>query len=545
MSYCAIFSGARSIGCRLRFSTASYVEPNHLPRQEAPIVPNYINGQAVSSKSTSYLPVHDPATNEVVCYVPESTRAELEEAVWSSAEAFKAWRNFPVQKRQRIFFDLQAMIRERTEELAALVTAEQGKTLADARGDVFRGLEVVETACGVAQGGLMGESLSNLASAEMGVDAVSYREPLGVTAGICPFNFPAMIPLWMFPLSLACGNTMVLKPSERAPGAALALAAMATECGLPPGVLNLVHGSKGTVDYLCRRDGKHNAHIQAVSFVGGDVAGRHIFAAGSEAGKRVQANLGAKNHATVLPDADKASTVAAVVGAAFGAAGQRCMALSVCILVGQETQSWVHDLAQAARLLKVGCGSDPATDIGPLISPQALDRARTLIDAGVEAGATLVLDGRGVEVAPRYEAGNFLGPTVLSGAGPGNPAYDHEIFGPVLCVVGVATLDDAIALTNSSEKGNGAAIFTASGAAARKFQMEVACGNVGINVPIPVPLPMFSFSGTRGSIQGDLHFYGKEGIKFYTRGKVVTSAWPYKREEASLRASVTMPTQSR
>jgi len=535
--------GTGSVSRRLPFfSTTSGFQTEPSPRQEAPIVPNFINGRAVPSRSTTYLPVHDPATNEMLCYVPESTRAELDEAVWSSAEAFKSWRHVPVQRRQRIFFDLRAMIGERTEELAAVVTAECGKTLTDARGDVFRGLEVVEMACGVAQGGLMGESLGGLGSDGSGLDTVSHREPLGVTAGICPFNFPAMIPLWMFPLSLACGNTMVLKPSERAPGAALLLAEMATACGLPDGVLNVVNGARPAVEHLCAA----NAHVEALSFVGGDAAGRHIHSVGSATGKRVQANLGAKNHATVLPDADKRSAIRAIVGAAFGAAGQRCMALTVCVLVG-DAQEWLDDIVYEAKKLKVGCGSDAGTDVGPLISPQALVRATDLIAAGVAQGATLALDGRRVEVPSKYAAGNFLGPTVLAGEamGPGNPAYDEEVFGPVLCVVGVGTLDEALALTNACTKGNGAAIFTASGAAARKFQMEVACGNVGVNVPIPVPLPMFSFSGSRGSFQGDLHFYGKDAIRFYTRGKVVTTAWPYRQEEITLSASVAMPIHGR
>jgi len=340
----------------------------------------------------------------------------------------------------------------------------------------------------------------------------------------------------MFPLALVTGNTMVLKPSERDPGAALMLAELAHEAGVPPGCLNVIHGARDAVNFLCDAP-----EIRSLSFVGGDAAGRHIYARGTQAGKRVQANLGAKNHATVLPDADQDAALNALVGAAFGAAGQRCMALSVVILVG-EAQSWVPALVERAKKLKVGGGFEADTDVGPLISPEALARAEALIELGGRGGAVIELDGRGVKVEEKYRGGNFLGPTLLTNVHKGNPAYENELFAPVLSVLFAESLEEAIALTNANPYGNGAALFTKSGAAARKFQNEVDCGNVGINVPIPVPLPMFSFSGSRGSIQGDLHFYGKEGVQFFTKNKVVTSSWQYGREVTSLRGAASMPT---
>jgi len=499
---------------------------------DVPTVCNFINGEEVPSASSSLIPVHNPATNEVVCNVPNSTQAELEAATAAAQEAFETWRYTPVPRRQRVMFEFQRMIRERTDELAESITLEQGKTLADARGDVFRGLEVVETTCNIAPS-LMGETMGNLAS---GLDSYSYKEPLGVCAGVCPFNFPAMIPLWMFPMAITCGNTYVLKPSERDPGAAMMLVRMAHEAGLPPGVLNVVHGAHDTVNYLCDAP-----DIKALSFVGGDNAGKHIFERGTKHGKRVQSNLGAKNHATIMPDADKEATLNALVGAAFGAAGQRCMALSVAVFVG-EASEWIPDIVEKVKQLKVGGGAEADTDVGPLISPAALARAEALIEDGIKSGATCLLDGRGVQVDPKYQSGNFLGPTVLADIEQGNPAYENEIFAPVLCCVSVDTLEEAIAFTNSNMYGNGTAIFTANGAAARKFQNEIDVGQVGINVPIPVPLPMFSFTGSRGSIQGDIHFYGKQGVQFFTKAKTITSNWQYEPAKSTLRGSVTMPT---
>jgi len=481
-----------------------------------PTVKNLINGRFVESSATTWYEVRNPATQELVCKVPQSTQQEMEAATTSAANAFKTWKEVPVQQRQRIMLNYQKLIRENTEKLARSITVEQGKTLADARGDVFRGLEVVEQTCNVAPL-MMGETLENLAN---GLDTYSFRQPLGVSAGICPFNFPAMIPLWMFPLATVCGNTFVLKPSERDPGAAMILAELAMQAGLPDGVLNVVHGGVDAVNFICDAP-----QIRTISFVGGNVAGEHIFSRGTKNGKRVQSNMAAKNHATIMPDADKEATLNALVGAAFGAAGQRCMALSVAVLVG-EAKNWIPDLVAKAKKLKVNAGHEEHADLGPLISPRALERATNIIASGVSHGAKLELDGRGI-VVPGYERGSFLGPTILSNISCSNPAYTEEIFGPVLSIITVDTIDEAIALINANPFGNGCAIFTQSGAIARKFQHEIDVGQVGINVPIPVPLPMFSFTGSRASIRGDIHFYGKQGVMFFTQIKTITSNWQY------------------
>jgi len=375
-----------------------------------------------------------------------------------------------------------------------------------------------------------GDSLQNLSS---GLDTVSYRVPLGVCAGIAPFNFPAMIALWIFPLAIATGNTYVLKPTEKAPSAALLLTKYLHDLGLPPGVVNVVNGSKDTVNGIIK-----HPDIKAISFVGSNIAGEHIHDVGSKHGKRVQANLGAKNHATVLlNDADRSSTIKALVGAAFGAAGQRCMALSVVVLVGdlEDGKSWAQEICEEASRLKVGNGFDESTDVGPLISIDATERAESIIQQSIDEGATCMLDGRGV-VVDGYEKGNFLGPTVINLSheqytNPNeditNPAYTEEIFAPVLTVLTVPTLDDAITISNKNPYGNGTSIFTTSGGAARKYQYEIEAGQVGINVPIPVPLPFFSFTGNEASIRGDINFYGKSGVQFFTQLKTVTSNWQY------------------
>ena len=496
-----------------------------------PRVKNLIDGHLRESKTDKWYPVHDPATNEVVGLTPESTPAELRQASDSCAVAFRSWREVPVQTRARVNLKLQALIREHanTEALAVAITREQGKTLADARGDVFRGLEVVEHAC--AMGTLMmGETLENLSAS---VDSYSIRQPLGVVGCITPFNFPAMIPLWMFPMATGAGNAVLLKPSERDPGAAMMLAQLALEAGLPPGVLNVVHGARDAVNFLC-----DDPHVKAISFVGSNATGHHIHERASRNGKRVQANLGAKNHGVVLPDADKESVLNTLVGAAFGAAGQRCMALSVAVFVG-ESRKWVPELAELAGKLRVGPGNAAATDIGPMISVQALQRARDVIGKSVAQGARVVLDGRAPVAPSGCERGNFLGATILDNCGPGVAAYDDEVFGPVLACVAVDTLEEAIALINACPYGNGTAIFTQNGAAARKFVHEIDVGQVGVNVPIPVPLPMFSFTGSRGSIRGDpSHFYGKAGVAFYTQLKTVTTNWRYKQESVGLSTSM-------
>ena len=478
-------------------------------------VPLLIDGQFVTSTSSESRDVINPATQEVLARVPFATAEEVQRAVASAKTAFASWRKTPIGARARIFLRYQQLIREHMTELAALLTAEQGKTLADAEGDVFRGLEVVEHAAGI--GNLqLGELANNVAN---GVDTYTLLQPLGVCAGITPFNFPAMIPLWMFPMAIACGNTFVLKPSEQDPLVTMRLAELALEAGVPPGVLNVVHGGPAVVDALC-----DHPDIKALSFVGSTRVGTHVYRRASEAGKRVQCMMGAKNHAVVMPDAPREQTLANLVGAAFGAAGQRCMAVSVVVLVG-EANSWVPDLVAKARSLKVGAGHETGTDVGPLISCQALDRVSGLIERGVSEGATLELDGRNVQV-DRYERGNFVGPTLFTGVTPEMTLYREELFGPVLCVMQAATLDEAIALINANPNGNGVALFTRSGAAARRFQEDIDVGQVGINVPIPVPVPLFSFSGSRASKLGDLGPYGKQAVLFYTQTKTITTRWP-------------------
>jgi malonate-semialdehyde dehydrogenase (acetylating)/methylmalonate-semialdehyde dehydrogenase len=409
---------------------------------------------------------------------------------------------------------LQALVREHMSRIAVTLSAEQGKTLADAEGDVFRGLEVVEHACSI--GSLqLGEFAENVAG---GVDTYTIRQPIGVCAGITPFNFPAMIPLWMFPMAIVCGNTFVLKPSEQDPLTPMLLAELALQAGVPPGVLNVVHGGKRAVDALCT-----HPDIAAVSFVGSTAVGTHVYRLGTQHGKRVQSMMGAKNHAVVLPDAHKEHTLNALVGSTFGAAGQRCMATSVTVLVG-EARAWIPDIVAKARLLKVNAGSEKGADLGPVISKSAKERILALIEAGVREGATLELDGRGIKVNG-YESGNFIGPTVFANVKPQMTIYTTEIFGPVMVIVEVATLDEAIALVNANPFGNGTGLFTQSGAAARKFQHEIDVGQVGINVPIPVPVPYFSFTGSRGSKLGDLGPYGKQVVQFYTQTKTVTTRW--------------------
>lgn len=497
-----------------------------------PRIKNFVNGKFVESKATSWIPLNDPATGKLRSMVPQSTQSELEEATASCATAFRTWREVPVQQRARVFIKYSEMLRANIDTIARVITAEQGKTLADARGDVIRGLEVVEH-CISAPTLMMGETMGNLSAH---LDTYSYRQPLGVTAGICPFNFPSMIANWMFPLANVCGNTMLMKPTEKAPTAALMMAEMATAAGLPPGVTNVVNGSVDAVNFICDAP-----TIKAISFVGSNVAGEHIFDRGTRHGKRVQANLGAKNHGVVMPDADKDATLNALVGAAFGAAGQRCMALSVVVLVG-DARGWVEELAARAAKLRCGPGHLDSTDIGPMINPEARQRAVELIGRGVAAGGRLLLDGRKPAVPAGFEGGNYLGATLIADAGPGNPSYDEEIFGPVLVTVGVETMDDAIALVNANPYGNGCAIFTASGAAARKFQHEIDVGQVGINVPIPVPLPFFSFTGSRASIRGDANFYGKAGVAFYTQIKTITSSWNTKSIPTCASKSMVMPT---
>lgn len=487
----------------------------HRPLRAAiPTTRMWIGGQFKESKATEFIPVLNPATQEVVTKVPICTHAEMEEATQASADAFKTWSEISASNRMRMLVKYAETIRSNQTEIARHITREQGKVLADAEGDVFRGLEVVEHTLSFPSL-LQGETMENVSKH---MDIVSYRQPLGVCAGIAPFNFPAMIPLWMYPVALACGNTYLLKPSEKDPGAPMMLAELMKEAGFPDGIMNIIHGSKKSVDFIC-----DHPKIKAISFVGGPTAGEYIHARGSANGKRVQANLGAKNHGVVLPDAHKQHVVDSIVGAAFGAAGQRCMALSVVVLVGS-TQEWLPDIVVKAQSLKAGEGFQKGVDLGPMITKEAKQRCEELIGSAEAQGATVALDGRGL-VVPGFEEGNFVGPTVISGVTADMTCYTEEIFGPVLCVMQAETLDEAIALVNANPLGNGTAIFTSSGASARQFQHEIDVGQVGINVPIPVPLPMFSFTGSRGSIRGDHHFYGKQAINFFTQVKTITSNW--------------------
>ncbi|MGO9988250.1 MAG: CoA-acylating methylmalonate-semialdehyde dehydrogenase [Steroidobacteraceae bacterium] len=482
--------------------------------EQAPTVKMLLDGRFVESQTSEWRDVVNPATQEVLAQVPFATEAEIEAAVASAKAAFKTWKNTPIAARARIMLKLQALVRENMSRIAQTLSAEQGKTLADAEGDVFRGLEVVEHACSI--GSLqLGEFAENVAG---GVDTYTLRQPIGVCAGITPFNFPAMIPLWMFPMAIVCGNTFVLKPSEQDPITPMLLAELALQAGVPPGVLNIVHGGKRAVDALCT-----HPDIAAVSFVGSTAVGTHVYDLASQHGKRAQCMMGAKNHAVVLPDANKEQSLNALVGSTFGAAGQRCMATSVTVLVG-EAQKWIPDIVAKAKTLKVNAGVEKGTDLGPVVSKQAKQRILGLIEDGVREGARLELDGRGIKVAG-YEQGNFIGPTIFSGVTPAMKVYTTEIFGPVMVIVGVNTLDDAIALVNANPFGNGTGIFTQSGAAARKFQSDIDVGQVGINVPIPVPVPFFSFTGSRGSKLGDLGPYGKQVVQFYTQTKTVTSRW--------------------
>ncbi len=474
-----------------------------------------INGQFIESKTSDWRDVVNPATQEVLARVPMATQDELDAAVASAKEAFKTWRKTAIGVRARIFLKYQQLIRENMKELAAILTAEQGKTLADAEGDVFRGLEVVEHAASV--GNLqLGELANNVAG---GVDTYTLLQPLGVCAGITPFNFPAMIPLWMFPMAIATGNTFVLKPSEQDPMVTMRLVELALEAGIPPGVLNVVHGGPQIVNGIC-----DHPDIKAISFVGSTHVGTHVYNRATLNGKRAQCMMGAKNHCIVMPDAHKEQALNALAGSSFGAAGQRCMALSVAVLVG-DAQKWIPELVEKAKGMAVGEGTGSGIDVGPLISCAAKDRVEGLIASGVEQGAKLELDGRQPSLKVGSNDGNFVGPTIFSGVKPGMKIYDQEIFGPVLTLVGADTLDQAIEIINGNPNGNGTAIFTQSGAAARKFQEDIDVGQVGINVPIPVPVPLFSFTGSRGSKLGDLGPYGKQVIMFYTQTKTITARW--------------------
>ncbi|MNK68177.1 Methylmalonate-semialdehyde dehydrogenase [acylating] [compost metagenome] len=477
-------------------------------------LPLYIGGEAYPSASEQWIEVTNPADQSLLARVPRATPAEVELAVRRAHDAYLLWREVPAPERARVMFNYQHLLKAHHDELATLLAQETGKNLADARGDVWRGIEVVEQACGIASQTL-GETMGNVARR---VDGHSWVQPLGVCVGITPFNFPAMIPLWMFPLAVACGNGFVLKPSEQDPLTPMRLAELFTEAGAPAGILSVVHGGAEQVDALLA-----HPDVKAVSFVGSARVGAHVYRTATDHLKRAQCFVGAKNHMVIMPDANKAQVLSNLVGAGVGAAGQRCMAISVAVFVGG-ARDWIPDLAAEFARVTPGVWHDPEAAYGPLISPEAKVRVEGLIEAGMAEGAQCLLDGRFCDV-PGYPVGNWVGPTLFRGVTPEMRIYKEEIFGPVLACLEVESLDEALALINDNPYGNGTSIFTGCGAAARKFRHEVAVGQVGINVPIPVPLPFFSFTGWRGSFYGDLHAYGKQAVRFYTETKTVTERW--------------------
>ncbi|MDQ1538448.1 MAG: malonate-semialdehyde dehydrogenase (acetylating) / methylmalonate-semialdehyde dehydrogenase [Actinomycetota bacterium] len=477
-------------------------------------ISHWIDGRRTPASSARTSPVYNPATGQRSAEVELASGSWVDIAVAKAVVAAKEWRHASLSERAGVLFAFRQLLHERTAELAAIVTAEHGKTLSDAAGEIARGLENVEFAAGVPQ--LLKGGFSEQVST--GVDVYSIRQPLGVVAGITPFNFPVMVPLWMCANAIACGNAFILKPSEKAPSASLFLAQTWQDAGLPDGVFTVLQGDKEAVDALLTHD-----DVVAVSFVGSTPIARYIYETATANGKRVQALGGAKNHALVLPDADVDMAADAVVSAAYGSAGERCMALSVAVAVGDVADPLVEALAARLPKLKVGDGTNPDTDIGPLITAEHRDRVAGYIGAGVEQGATVVVDGRKDDFPHR---GFFLGTTLMDRVTPEMTVYTDEIFGPVLCVVRVDSYEQGLALINDNPYANGTAIFTRDGGAARQFQFDVEVGMVGINVPVPVPAAHYSFGGWKASLFGDTHIYGAEGMSFYTRGKVVTSRWP-------------------
>jgi malonate-semialdehyde dehydrogenase (acetylating)/methylmalonate-semialdehyde dehydrogenase len=477
-------------------------------------IPQLIDGVWRDSHSRELIEVTDPATQQVLALAPNATAEEIEAAVASAKAAFLTWREVPVSDRARLMLRYQHLLKEHHDELAELLAQETGKTLADAKGDVWRGIEVVEQACNIASL-MLGETMENVARE---IDTASWIQPLGVCVGITPFNFPAMIPLWMFPLAIAAGNSFILKPSEQDPLTPNRLAELFIEAGAPKGVLQVLHGGREVVDSLLT-----HPDTRAISFVGSVAVGQHVYRTGSAHMKRVQAFAGAKNHLVVMPDANQQQVLSNLVGASCGAAGQRCMAISVAVFVG-ESKHWIAELQAQMAALTPGYWNDGQAAFGPLISRQAKQRVLRLIAQGKAEGAECLLDGSQCTV-PGYPDGNWVGPTLFRGVTPSMALYREEIFGPVLLCIEVADLEAAIALVNASPYGNGTSIFTRAGGAARRYQHAVEVGQVGINVPVPVPLPFFSFTGWKGSFYGDLHAYGKQGVRFFTETKTVTSRW--------------------
>jgi malonate-semialdehyde dehydrogenase (acetylating) / methylmalonate-semialdehyde dehydrogenase len=479
-------------------------------------ISHWIGGRVWDGAAQRRGDIYDPATGQVTGTVDFASAAVAGDAVAAAAKALPGWRSFSLAKRTSVLFAFRELINARRGDLAELISAEHGKVTSDAAGEVARGLEVVEFACGLGHL-LKGDYSENVST---GVDAYSIRQPLGVVAGITPFNFPAMVPMWMFPIALACGNTFVLKPSEKDPSASLLLARLLAEAGLPDGVFNVVHGDKEAVDALLT-----HPDVRAVSFVGSTPIARYVYETGTSAGKRVQALGGAKNHMVVLPDADTDLAADAAVSAGFGSAGERCMAVSVLVAVGSAGDELVAKIADRVHGLRVGPGSDDRSEMGPLVTGAHRDKVASYLDTGVREGATLAVDGRMHPVIGGGADGFWLGPSVLDHVTPEMSCYRDEIFGPVLSVIRVPTYDDALRLVSENPYGNGVAIYTNDGGAARRFVAEVEVGMVGVNVPIPVPMAYYSFGGWKSSLFGDTHVYGTEGIHFYTRGKAVTSRW--------------------
>jgi len=486
-----------------------------MTQDHTPVLAHWVDGKAWEGAGERTSPVYDPATGEVAATVRLASAADVDAAVASAVAAAAEWRHVSLSRRTQVLFAFRELVHAHRDELAAMLTAQHGKVTADALGEVARGLEVVEFACGI-PAALKGGHSEQVST---DVDVHSVRQPLGVVAGITPFNFPAMVPMWMFPLAIACGNAFVLKPSERDPGASLIMADLFAQAGLPDGVFSVVQGDKEAVDALL-----DHPDVAAVSFVGSTPIARHVYERGAQAGKRVQALGGAKNHMVVLPDADLDAAADAAVSAGYGSAGERCMAISVVVAVDPIGDDLVARIADRIPGLLVAPGATPGADMGPLVTDAHRQRVTGLVDTGVAEGAQLVADGRGL-VVDGHEDGFFLGPCLFDNVRPEMTIYREEIFGPVLSVVRAASYDEAVALVGASPYGNGVALFTRDGGAARRFETEIEAGMVGINVPIPVPMAYYSFGGWGDSLFGDTHAYGPESVHFYTRGKVVTTRW--------------------
>src|SRR5437867_4652659 len=489
-------------------------EPREQTAQAVTPISHWIDGTHVKGRSGRSGPVYNPAVGVQTGEVAFASPDEIDAAVQAAERAFESWRTVSLSRRTEIFFRIRKLLDEHREDIAKILTAEHGKVLSDAKGEVARGLEVIEYCCGIPE--LLKGGYSEQAST--GIDVYSIRQPLGVVAGITPFNFPAMVPMWMWAPAIACGNAFVLKPSEKDPSASVYAAELLKEAGLPDGVFNVVHGDKIAVDAILEHPG-----ISAVSFVGSTPIARYVYETGTSNGKRMQALGGAKNHMIVLPDADIDMAADAAVSAGYGSAGERCMAVSLLVAVGQAADDLVGAIQERLPKVKVGDGMDPESEMGPLVTREHRDKVASYIDRGREEGATVIADGR--ETAPGGD-GFWLGVSLLDNVKPEMDVYKDEIFGPVLGVTRVDTYDDAVKLVNENPYGNGTAIFTRDGGVARQFQFEVNTGMVGINVPIPVPVAYYSFGGWKASLFGDLHAYGPDAIHFYTRGKVVTSRWP-------------------